>query len=80
MTFFLDMAKIGQMTKLKEHSYRTILHGVVKFKDGTYRSLSDDTIITSSSDKKDIVCIKRISTNCFNKESIYGESSCRARV
>ena len=32
---------------------------VVKFIDNTYRSLSDATIIASSSDKKEMVCIKR---------------------
>ena len=35
---------------------------VVKFTDDTYRSLSNDTIITSSSDKNEMVCIKRKST------------------
>ena len=37
---------------------------VVKFTDDTYRSLGDDAIITSSSDKNEMVCIKRKSTNC----------------
>ena len=40
---------------------------VVKFTHNTYQSLSDDTIITSSSDKKDMVCIKRKSTNCSTR-------------
>ena len=40
---------------------------VVKFTNNTYRSLSDDTVITSSSDKKEMVCIKRKSTNSSRK-------------
>ena len=50
----------------KEHSYNA--WEVVKFKDDTYRSLSDNTIITSSSDKKEMVCIKRKSTNCSTRK------------
>ena len=36
----------------------------VKFTDDTYRSLSNDTIITSSSDKREW-CFKKKCTNCL---------------
>ena len=42
---------------------------VVKFTDDTYGSLSDDTIITSSSDTKEMVYIKRKSTNCSTRKA-----------
>ena len=42
---------------------------VVKFTDDTYRSLSDDNIITSSSVKKGMVCIKRKTTNCSTRNA-----------
>ena len=41
---------------------------VVKFTDDTDRSLSDDTIIMSSSDKKELVCIKRKPTSCSTRK------------
>ena len=57
------MATIGQMTKLRVITKSVALElyrmEVVKFTDHTYQSLSGDIIITSSSDKKEMVCIKR---------------------
>ena len=53
----------------KERSSRTIVHGVYR------RYLSDDTIITSSSDKKEMVCIKRRSTNCSTRKAFL-EKQC----
>ena len=44
----------------------------VKFTNDTSWSLSDDTIITSSFDKKEMVSIKRKSTKLLNKESVSG--------
>ena len=41
---------------------------VVKFTYNTYRSFSDDTIITSSSDKKEMVQIERKFTNCSTRK------------
>ena len=60
-TFFLDMATIALTTKPRVIERAYVALGlyctvVVKFTDDVYRSLSDDTIITSSSDKT----IKRI--------------------
>ena len=48
---------------------------VVKFTDGTYRSLGDDAMITSSSDKNEMVCIKRKSTNCSTMTAFLENSS-----
>ena len=42
---------------------------MVKFTDDTYYCLRDDTTITSSSDKKEVVCIKGL----LNKEIVSGE-------
>ena len=42
---------------------------VGKFTDDTYWSLSDDTIIASSFNKKEMVCIKRKSTNCSTRKA-----------
>ena len=52
---------------------------VVTFIDDTYWSLSDDTIIMPFSDKKEMVSIKRKSTN-YSKESVSGESSGKASL
>ena len=73
LRLFLDMATIAQMTKLrvKRKSVALGLYRmeVIKFTDDTYRSLSDDTIITSSSDKKERVCIKRKCSNCSTRKA-----------
>ena len=66
------MATIAQTTKLRvirksvAQLYRL---EVVTFTDDTYLSLSDDTIIMSSSDEKEKVCIKRKSTNCSTRKA-----------
>ena len=67
------MAMIAQKTKLrvisKSIALGLYLMEVLKFTDETYRSLSDNTIITSSSDKKEMVCIKKKSTNCSTRKA-----------
>ena len=80
LRLFLDMAKIAiativkaQTTKLrvirKSVALGLYCMEVVTFTDDTYRSLSDDTIIMSSSDKKEMVWIKRKSTNCSTRKA-----------
>ena len=51
---------------------------LVKFTDDTYQSLSD-TIITSSSDKREWCALKG-NVLPANKESVSGESSGRASL
>ena len=53
---------IAQMTKLRVIRKRVVRLYWKWFTNDTYWSLSDDTIIMPSSDKKEMVCIKRKST------------------
>ena len=59
--------KIG--SNKKEHRSRTIHLEVVEFTDDTYWSYSNYTTIMSSSDKNEMVRIKRKSTNCSTRKA-----------
>ena len=86
--FFLYMATIAQMTKLRVIRKSVALElyhlevgkfinnslEVGKFTNNTYQFLSDNTLITSSSDKNKMVCIKRKSTNCSTRKPFLGKA------
>ena len=77
------MATIAQMSKLRVIKKSVALGlyrmEVVKFTGNTYWSLSDHALIMSSSDKKEMVCIKG-NLLIAQQGKFSGESSGRANL